>query len=71
MQQQGRWLPIIASVGVGAVTYYNMTNKGQGMGQTMQQMVPFVAGMSGQNAQQGATQQQTSSALQQNPQQFS
>lgn len=55
-QQKGMWLPLMASVGVGAATYYNMTKNGQGMGQTMQQMVPFVAGVSGQNKQQSAGQ---------------
>jgi hypothetical protein len=73
MQQRNIWLPIMASVGVGAATYYNMTRNGKGMGQTMQQMVPFLSGMSGgQNAQQGNTQQDAQqTATQQNQQQYS
>lgn len=41
------WLPIIASVGVGAATYYTMTKNNQNIGQTMQKMIPFVSQMSG------------------------
>ncbi len=41
------WLPIIASVGVGAATFYSMTKHDQNIGQAMQQMIPFVSQMSG------------------------
>lgn len=41
------WLPIIASVGVGAATFYTMTKHDQNIGQAMQQMIPFVSQMSG------------------------
>lgn len=54
MQKNGMWLPIIASVGVGAATYYTMTKNDQNFGQTMQKMVPFVSQMgssSGGNSQ--------------------
>lgn len=47
MQKNGIWLPLIASVGVGAATFYTMTKNNQGLGQTMQKMVPFVSQMSG------------------------
>ncbi|WP_382358580.1 hypothetical protein [Lentibacillus kimchii] len=38
------WLPLIASVGVGAATYYSMTRSNQ-FSQAMQQMIPFVSRM--------------------------
>ncbi|MFS0673133.1 hypothetical protein [Ornithinibacillus sp. 179-J 7C1 HS] len=47
MQTKGKWLPIVASVGVGAATYYTMTRNNQNLGQAISKMVPFVAGMSG------------------------
>ncbi|WP_106496852.1 hypothetical protein [Lentibacillus sp. Marseille-P4043] len=51
MQKNGMWIPLIASVGVGAATYYSMTKNNQGLGQTMEKMVPFVSqmGASGNN----------------------
>ncbi|CDQ39265.1 MULTISPECIES: hypothetical protein [Virgibacillus] len=49
MQKNGVWLPIIASVGVGAATYYTMTKNNQNLGQTMQQMIPFVSQMTNSN----------------------
>lgn len=51
MQKNGMWLPLIASVGVGAATFYTMTKNNQGMGQTMQQMVPFISQMGGNQGQ--------------------
>ncbi|MDY0405294.1 hypothetical protein P5G51_007675 [Virgibacillus sp. 179-BFC.A HS] len=45
--QKGIWLPLVASVGVGAATFYSMTKHEQGLGQTMQKMIPFVNQMSG------------------------
>ena len=68
LQQQKIWIPLIASVGVGAATFYSMTKNGKGMGQTMQQMVPFVASMGGQSSQnnmQGTNTQQANSNKQQ------
>lgn len=47
MQKNQMWLPLIASVGVGAATYYTMTKNNQNFGQTMQKMVPFVTQMGG------------------------
>ncbi|WP_084715648.1 hypothetical protein [Virgibacillus sp. SK37] len=46
MQKNGMWIPIIASVGVGAATFYTMTKNNQNFGQTMQKMIPFVTQMS-------------------------
>lgn len=70
-QRQGNWLAVVASVGVGAATYYNMTRQGRGIGNTMQQMVPFVAGMGGQSNQGAQNSQQSTgqpSMAQQQPQ---
>jgi len=49
MQRNNVWLPIIASVGVGAATYYTMTRNNQNLGQTVQKMLPFMTG-GGNNA---------------------
>ena len=40
-------LPIIASVGIGAATYYTMKRNNQGIGQTVQKMLPLVSAMTG------------------------
>ncbi|HET7577641.1 MAG TPA: hypothetical protein VFK33_00035 [Bacillales bacterium] len=45
LQQRRTWLPIIASVGIGAAAYYSMT-KGGGVGRTLQQMIPMMPAMS-------------------------
>ncbi|MCM3742313.1 hypothetical protein M3210_18955 [Oceanobacillus luteolus] len=36
------WLPLIASIGVGAATFYSMSKNGgnQSLGQVMQKMMP-------------------------------
>lgn len=47
VQKKGIWLPIIASVGVGAATYYTMAKNNQNFGQTIAKMIPFVSGMGG------------------------
>jgi len=44
------WIPIIASVGVGAATYYTMSKNNQSIGQTIQKVVPFVSEMSTGNS---------------------
>lgn len=53
MQKNGAWLPILASVGVGAATYYTMTRNNQNLGQTVQKMLPFMAGTGGSNVNSG------------------
>lgn len=58
MQKNGMWLPVIASIGVGAATYYSMTKNNQNIGQTMQNMVPLVSQMSA-GRQQGTGMSQT------------
>ncbi|WP_047981539.1 hypothetical protein [Ornithinibacillus contaminans] len=45
MQKNRMWLPLIASVGVGAATYYTMTKNNQTFGQTISKIVPFVTQM--------------------------
>lgn len=40
------WLSLIASVGVGAVTYYAMSKKNNSISQTIQKIAPFVSEMS-------------------------
>ncbi|HEX7063540.1 MAG TPA: hypothetical protein VF199_00600, partial [Bacillales bacterium] len=67
MRQKGMWLPLMASVGIGAAAYYSMTKNGRSMGKTMQQMVPFVSSMSmgGGGQQQPQQQQQLSQQGQQ------
>lgn len=53
MQRNDMWIPLLASLGVGAATYYSMTKNNQNFGQTMQKMMPFVSQMnSGGNQQQ-------------------
>lgn len=53
MQTKGKWLPIIASVGVGAATYYTMSRNNQNLGQTIAKMVPFFTGMRNNSSQTG------------------
>ncbi|GEN32496.1 hypothetical protein HNQ35_002823 [Cerasibacillus quisquiliarum] len=45
MDNNNIWVPLLASVGVGAATYYTMTRQNQGFGQTMQKMLPLVSEM--------------------------
>lgn len=51
MGKNDMWVPLIASVGVGAATYYTMTKNNQSIGQTMQKVVPFVTQMSASDKQ--------------------
>ena len=46
---KGIWLPLIASVGVGAATYYTMTKNNSNLGQTVSKIVPLVAAMGSTN----------------------
>jgi hypothetical protein len=48
MQNNRNWLPIVASVGIGAAAYYSM-KKGNGMGSMVQKFAPFMTGMGGGN----------------------
>lgn len=43
MNKNGMWLPLLASIGVGAATFYSMNknnNSNQGLNQAMQQFMP-------------------------------
>jgi len=40
------WIPLIASVGVGAAAYYTLSKKNHTIGQTMEKVLPFVSEMS-------------------------
>ena len=46
MQKNNVWLPLLASIGVGAATYYTISKNNQSIGQTMQKVIPFVSQMS-------------------------
>jgi hypothetical protein len=63
MQKQQVWLPLLASAGIGAAAYYSMT-QGQGMGKTVQQFVPLVAGMGGQGQKMQQSPQQQNNQFQ-------
>ncbi|MFC4022196.1 hypothetical protein ACFOUV_00025 [Oceanobacillus longus] len=52
--RNGMWLPILASVGVGAATYYSMTRNNQNLGQTVQKMMPFLGGSNNSNNSSGS-----------------
>ncbi|WP_404453746.1 hypothetical protein LG329_04180 [Virgibacillus necropolis] len=45
MEKNAMLVPLLASVGIGAATYYTMTKNNQSLGQTMQQTIPFVTQM--------------------------
>lgn len=44
MQKNSIWLPLIASVGVGAATFYTMTQNNMSIGQTMEKVMPMLSG---------------------------
>ena len=43
---QKMWIPLLASIGVGAATYYTISKNNHSIGQTMQKVIPFVSQMS-------------------------
>ena len=53
MQRNGVWLPLIASIGVGAATYYSMSRNNQGIGQVMQQFMPGKTSTTGNSSNNG------------------
>lgn len=53
LNNQSKWLPIIASVGMGAATYYTMTKNNQNIGQTVQKFAPFLSDSGGNNGKSG------------------
>lgn len=53
MQKNGIWIPLLASLGVGAATYYTVSKNNQSIGQTIQKVIPLVSEISeGDNTQQ-------------------
>jgi len=38
-----KWWPIVASIGVGAATYYTISRKNSNVGQAIQNMLPIVS----------------------------
>ncbi|MGM8365881.1 hypothetical protein ACLIBG_10435 [Virgibacillus sp. W0181] len=46
MQKNSMWLPLVASIGVGAVTYYTISKNNHSIGQTFQKVIPYVSQMS-------------------------
>ncbi len=42
---QKKWLPILASIGVGAAAYYTISRNNHSVRQTMQKVLPFVSQM--------------------------
>lgn len=50
MQKNGLWLPLIASVGVGAATFYTMTRNNENIGDAIQKVAPFVSQLNGDSS---------------------
>lgn len=44
------WIPLIASIGVGAATFYSMTSRKQNLGQALLQAAPFFSSRSNHSA---------------------
>lgn len=53
MQRNTMWLPLIASIGVGAVTYYAISKNNHSVGQTFQKVMPYISQMSNNSGQLG------------------
>lgn len=47
MQRNNIWLPLIASIGVGAATFYTISKNNESIGQTIQKVVPLLSNMGG------------------------
>lgn len=54
MRDQNKWVTILASVGIGAATYFTMSKNRKGLKQTMQNMIPFVSSQMLGNDQSGS-----------------
>lgn len=50
MEKNSMWIPLIASLGVGAATYYTMSKNNHSIGQTIEKVVPFVSNMTSTNS---------------------
>lgn len=49
MNKGNMWVPLIASIGVGAATYYAVSKNNQSINSALQQVLPVVSHMSGTN----------------------
>lgn len=52
MDKNNIWIPLIASIGVGAATFYTMSKNNESIGQTLQKVVPVLSNVAGGNNQQ-------------------
>ena len=57
MDKNNMWIPLVASLGVGAATYYTISKNHQTIGQTMQKVLPIVSQISSGNSNNGNTEQ--------------
>ncbi|HLQ71305.1 MAG TPA: hypothetical protein VK142_05850 [Bacillota bacterium] len=46
MQTNSMWVPLIASIGVGAATYYSVSKNKQDFNEALQEILPVVSKMS-------------------------
>lgn len=53
MQEKRIWLPLLASIGVGAATFYSMSKNDQDIGQIMQQFMPGKSASTNMNSSDG------------------
>lgn len=49
MNRNKIWIPLIASLGVGAATFYTISKNNEPIGQTLQKVVPVLSNMAGGN----------------------
>lgn len=47
LNKNNMWIPLLASIGVGAATYYAVSKNNQGINSALQQVLPVVSHMSG------------------------
>ncbi len=52
MERNNNWIPLLASVGIGAATFYSMKRSNRDLGQTVQKMLPLVSQISNMNMEQ-------------------
>lgn len=47
MNKSNIWIPLLASLGVGAATFYTISKNNEPIGQTLQKVVPVLSNMTG------------------------
>lgn len=47
MNKNNIWIPLLASLGVGAATFYTISKNNEPIGQTIQKVVPVLSNMAG------------------------